>query len=57
VETKFFLPRKIINLIHDLFAGIGGFRMVLQKSRGKCVFTSEWEKCKTYRANLEKFMT
>lgn len=38
----------------DLFAGIGGFRMALQKLGGKCVFTSEWDKSAqlTYRANF-----
>lgn len=37
----------------DLFAGIGGFRMAMQKLGGKCVFTSEWDKDaqKTYKAN------
>jgi DNA (cytosine-5)-methyltransferase 1 len=37
----------------DLFAGIGGFRMAMQKLGGKCVFTSEWDKeaQKTYKAN------
>lgn len=38
----------------DLFAGIGGFRLAFQKQRGKCVFTSEWDKNaqKTYEANF-----
>ncbi|WP_108870354.1 DNA cytosine methyltransferase [Aquimarina aquimarini] len=38
----------------DLFAGIGGFRMALQNLKGKCVFTSEWDKYskQTYRANF-----
>lgn len=38
----------------DLFAGIGGFRLAFQNLRGKCVFTSEWDKYskKTYRANF-----
>ncbi len=27
----------------DLFAGIGGFRIALQKLGGKCVFSSEWD--------------
>lgn len=37
----------------DLFAGIGGFRMAFQNHKGKCVFTSEWNKFsqKTYEAN------
>lgn len=28
----------------DLFAGIGGFRIALQKVKGQCVFSSEWDK-------------
>lgn len=38
----------------DLFAGVGGFRIAMQKLGGKCVFTSEWDKeaQKTYRANF-----
>lgn len=38
----------------DLFAGVGGFRIAMQKLGGKCVFTSEWdsEAQKTYRANF-----
>ena len=37
----------------DLFAGIGGFRLALQKFGGKCVFSSEWDYCarETYRDN------
>lgn len=27
----------------DLFAGIGGFRMAMQRLGGKCVFSSEWD--------------
>ncbi len=36
----------------DLFAGIGGFRVGLQKAGGTCVFTSEWDRWaqKTYHA-------
>lgn len=38
----------------DLFAGIGGFRLALQNSNGKCIFTSEYEPFakKTYRENF-----
>jgi DNA (cytosine-5)-methyltransferase 1 len=28
----------------DLFAGIGGLRIALQRTGGKCVFSSEWDK-------------
>jgi DNA (cytosine-5)-methyltransferase 1 len=36
----------------DLFAGIGGFRIALEKAGGKCVFSSEWDvhSKRTYRA-------
>lgn len=27
----------------DLFAGIGGFRIALQRLGGRCVFSSEWD--------------
>lgn len=38
----------------DLFAGIGGFRIALEKVGAKCVFSSEWDKyaAKTYEANF-----
>jgi DNA (cytosine-5)-methyltransferase 1 len=38
----------------DLFAGIGGFRIGMQKLQGECVFTSEWDKMaqRTYYANF-----
>jgi len=38
----------------DLFAGIGGFRIAMQRLGGKCVFTSEWDTAaqKTYLANF-----
>ena len=37
----------------DLFAGIGGFRMAMQRLGGKCVFSSEWDEQakRTYFAN------
>jgi len=38
----------------DLFAGVGGFRIAMQRKLGKCVFSSEWnEKAQlTYKANF-----
>lgn len=38
----------------DLFAGIGGFRIAMQRNFGKCVFSSEWDKMaqRTYYANF-----
>lgn len=37
----------------DLFAGVGGFRMAMQRLGGECVFSSEWDKeaQKTYLKN------
>lgn len=38
----------------DLFAGMGGFRLAMQKHGGRCVFSSEWNAYaqKTYFANF-----
>lgn len=38
----------------DLFAGIGGFRLALQRLGGVCLFSSEWDEQakKTYAANF-----
>jgi len=38
----------------DLFAGIGGFRLAMQRTGGCCVFSSEWDKPaqETYFANF-----
>ena len=38
----------------DLFAGIGGFRIAMQRCGGKCVFSSEFDPAaqKTYEANF-----
>ncbi len=38
----------------DLFAGIGGFRIAMQRCGGQCVFTSEFDSAaqKTYQANF-----
>jgi len=39
----------------DLFAGIGGTRIALERSGASCVFTSEWDRFaqQTYRANFK----
>jgi DNA (cytosine-5)-methyltransferase 1 len=41
----------------DLFAGIGGFRLALEKLNGKCLFSSEIdEECaKTYSVNFGEY--
>ena len=38
----------------DLFAGVGGFRIAMQKHGGKCVYSSEWDENakKTYKVNF-----
>ena len=38
----------------DLFAGIGGMRIALQKLNGRCIFSSEWDRFAqmTYSANF-----
>ncbi|QEC67835.1 DNA (cytosine-5-)-methyltransferase [Panacibacter ginsenosidivorans] len=38
----------------DLFAGIGGFRIAMQRLQGECIFSSEWDKMaqRTYYANF-----
>ena len=43
-----FIPFRFV----DLFAGIGGFRVALEKLGGSCVFSSEWDRYaqKTYKA-------
>lgn len=41
----------------DLFAGIGGFRIALERNGAKCIFSSEWDKeaQKTYFKNFGEF--
>ena len=53
-EVPFPAPKKPKFKFIDLFAGIGGFRLAFQNLKGKCVFTSEWDKYskKTYQANF-----
>lgn len=52
--TRAALPssRRLPFTFIDLFAGIGGFRLGLQRVDGRCVFTSEWDKYsqKTYQS-------
>jgi len=38
----------------DLFAGIGGFRIALERQGAECIFSSEWDKDaqKTYYKNF-----
>ncbi len=38
----------------DLFAGIGGFRLAMQRLQGECLFSSEWDAMaqRTYYANF-----
>ncbi len=40
----------------DLFAGIGGFRIALERENAECVFSSEWDKDAqmTYKENFEE---
>lgn len=47
-------PQKAKFTFIDLFAGIGGFRIAMQKNGGKCVYSSEWNKFaqQTYLANF-----
>ena len=53
-EIPFPAPEKPDFKFIDLFAGIGGFRLAFQNLKGKCVFTSEWDKYSklTYKANF-----
>jgi DNA (cytosine-5)-methyltransferase 1 len=47
-QTPEFVPFKFV----DLFAGIGGFRISLEKLGGTCLFSSEWDQYsqRTYKA-------
>ena len=53
-DVPFPAPKKPKFTFIDLFAGIGGFRIAMQKQGGKCVFSSEWNVYaqKTYFANF-----
>src|SRR5688500_3811304 len=45
------IPESVPFTFIDLFAGIGGFRIGMQRAGGRCVFTSEWDQNaqKTYK--------
>lgn len=47
------LPPEPIRFV-DLFCGIGGFRIAFEKTGGRCVFSSDWDKYSrlTYAANF-----
>ena len=50
-------PEKPLFTFIDLFAGIGGFRMALQRNGGRGVFSSEWDKHaqETYYNNFGEY--
>ena len=50
------IPKNEFSFI-DLFAGIGGFRLVMEELGGNCVFSSEWDKQaqETYHANFKEY--
>ena len=41
----------------DLFSGIGGFRLALEKNNHKCVFSADFDKysCDTYFKNFGEY--
>jgi len=41
----------------DLFSGIGGFRLALEKSKFECVFSADNDKyaCETYNKNFKEY--
>ena len=54
IDVPFLPVKKPTFTFIDLFAGIGGFRIAMQKQGGLCVFSSEWNEYaqKTYQANF-----
>lgn len=53
-DVPFPPPKKPKFTFIDLFAGIGGFRIAMQRCGGECVFSSEFDSAaqKTYEANF-----
>ena len=53
-DVPFPPPEKPSFSFIDLFAGIGGFRIAMQRNGGKCVFSSEWNESakRSYFANF-----
>ncbi|MGB1270314.1 MAG: DNA cytosine methyltransferase [Flavobacteriaceae bacterium] len=54
MNLPFLSPKKPKFTFIDLFAGVGGFRLALQNTGGKCLYSSEWNPFakKTYEANF-----
>ncbi|WP_428390128.1 DNA (cytosine-5-)-methyltransferase [Mucisphaera sp.] len=52
VDKRVIDPPSIPFTFIDLFAGVGGMRIGLERNGGRCLFTSEWDKYaqKTYHA-------
>ncbi|VFA41319.1 DNA (cytosine-5-)-methyltransferase [Chryseobacterium indologenes] len=53
-NVPFTTPKSYSFKFIDLFAGIGGFRIAMQNSGGRCIYTSEWNKDAqiTYKENF-----
>lgn len=53
-NVPFTTPKNYSFKFIDLFAGIGGFRIAMQNSGGRCIYTSEWNKDAqvTYKENF-----